>query len=122
MDIILNQNSIEPIYSQIFQQISNQILSGKIVGGTQLPTIRQIAQELKISVIPVKRAWEELDRSGLIKTITGRGTFVSDLQKSELKEIKNSNAENFIKQICTQAKENGISQDELIKLIKKFYQ
>ena len=121
MDIVLNQNSDEPIYSQIFQQISNQILSGKIVGGTQLPTIRQIAQELKISVIPVKRAWEELDRSGLIKTITGRGTFVSDLQKSELKEIKNSNAENFIKQICTQAKENGISQEELIKLIKKYY-
>lgn len=121
MDIILNNNSDEPIYSQIFQQISNQILSGKIVGGTQLPTIRQIAQELKISVIPVKRAWEELDRSGLIKTITGRGTFVSELQKSELKEIKNSNAENFIKQICSQAKENGISQDELIKLIKKIY-
>lgn len=121
MDIILNQNSIEPIYSQIFQQISNQILSGKLVGGTQLPTIRQIAQELKISVIPVKRAWEELDRCGLIKTITGRGTFVSDLQKSELKEIKSSNAENFVKQICTQAKENGISQEELIKLIKKYY-
>ena len=48
MDIVLNQNSDEPIYSQIFQQISNQILSGKILSGTQLPTIRLIAQELKI--------------------------------------------------------------------------
>lgn len=121
MDIVLNQNSDEPIYSQIFQQISNQILSGKILSGTQLPTIRLIAQELKISVIPVKRAWEELDRCGLIKTITGKGTFVSELNQTKLKEIKSSNAENFVKQFCIQAKENGISQSELIKLIKALY-
>lgn len=121
MDIVLNQNSDEPIYSQIYQQISNQILSGLIAGGTQLPTIRQIAQELRISVIPVKRAWEELDRNGLIKTITGRGTFVPEIEQTKLQEIKKSNEESFVKQICIQAKENGIAQEELIKLIKKIY-
>lgn len=121
MDIVLNFSTTIPIYTQIYQQISSQILSGKIVGGTQLPTIRQIAQELKISVIPVKRAWEELDRSGLIKTITGKGTFVTELNKSKLKEIKSYNSENFVKQFCLQAKENGITKDELIKLIKVLY-
>ena len=121
MDIVLNFSTTIPIYTQIYQQISSQILSGKLVGGKQLPTIRQIAQELKISVIPVKRAWEELDRKGLIKTITGKGTFVSDLEKTELREIKNSNSENFVKEFCLQAKENEITLEELIKLVKKIY-
>jgi len=121
MDIVISAGSQEPIYSQIYSQISSQIINGSITGGTRLPTIRNVAQELRISVIPVKRAWEELDRNGLIKTIPGKGTFAAELNGNAISEIKNRKAETLVLQMCRQAKESGISADELVSLIRKFY-
>lgn len=122
MNIILSENSSEPIYMQIYSQIKSQVLNGSLQAGTQLPTIRFVASELRISVIPVKRAWEELDRDGFIKTIVGKGTFVASLEQTQIESIKNKNAETLVQNFCKQAKEEGISADELLELIKKFYE
>ena len=76
MDIVINPSSEVPIYSQIVTQISSQIINGTLKPGEKLPAIRQISNQLRISVIPVKMAWEELDKQGFIKTVAGSGTFV----------------------------------------------
>lgn len=121
MDIVLNPESENPIYLQIYSQISSQILNGSLTAGEQLPPIRQISNELRISVIPVKMAWEELNRNGFISTTTGRGTFVNDLQSSQINVLKNQKAENLVLETCKKAKELNISALELIDLINRLY-
>lgn len=121
MDIVLNPSSEIPIYSQIYSQISTQIINGTLLPGTKLPGIRQIANDLRISVIPVKMAWEELDKNGFIKTVTGSGTFVSELKGDELESKLNEKAETLVLKTCREAKESGISADTLIALIKQLY-
>lgn len=121
MDIVLNQQTTEPIYNQIFNQISSQIMNGTLTPGTKLPGIRQVANDLRISVIPVKMAWEELDKNGFIKTITGSGTFVNELPQSEIQNKMNSKAELLAQKTCKEARESGISSELLIELIKKYY-
>ena len=76
MDIILSNTSGEPIYRQIVTQIKAQITSGALSAGEALPSMRLLAQQLRISVITTKRAYEELEREGFIENFTGRGCFV----------------------------------------------
>lgn len=73
-----------PIYKQVFDGIAAQILCGSLPGGTCLPPIRTIAAQLGISVITIKRAWEELERSGFITTNVGRGCFVAQAEVKKL--------------------------------------
>ena len=88
MRITINPASDLPIYQQIFDAVSTGILKGEIRGGETLPTIRFVAQELRISVIGVKRAWEELERAGFIHTAVGRGSFAAALSEEERSEKK----------------------------------
>lgn len=119
MDIVLNQSIEKPIYSQIYFQISSQILNGTLKAGTQLPSIRAIANELRISVIPVKMAWEELDRNGFIKTITGKGTFVAQISSLELQKKANLQIEELAKEVIKKAKDIDVSIDDLFECCKK---
>lgn len=121
MNIVLNPDSATPIYTQIFSQISTQIINGLLIPGTKLPGIRQIANDLRISVIPVKMAWEELDKNGFIKTISGSGTFVNELPPSEINKKQNQIAEQIAVKTCEEAKKSGIPLEQLITLIKKNY-
>lgn len=82
MDILINPASDMPIYQQLFEQLSAEIVRGELQGGECLPPIRTVAAELRISVITVKKAWEELERGGFIHTIAGKGCFVADLPTS----------------------------------------
>ena len=119
MDIVINPSSEVPIYSQIVTQISSQIINGTLEPGEKLPAIRQISNQLRISVIPVKMAWEELDKQGFIKTVAGSGTFVNALQKSEIQEKIEEKVVNLAKKICHEAKKNGISKEHLIKSLEE---
>ena len=90
MDIIISNSSGEPIYQQISQQIKAQIMSGELKEGDLLPSMRNLAVELRISVITTKRAYEDLEREGFIESYTGEGSFVK-AQNAELlrkEEIK----------------------------------
>ena len=119
MDIILNSQSEKPIYLQIFSQISTQILNGNLKSGMQLPPIRTIANELRISVIPVKMAWEELDRHGFIKTITGKGTYVASISSAELQQKASTQIEELAKEVVKKAKEINVSLEDLFDCCKK---
>ena len=79
MDILISNASGKPIYDQIASQIKNLIISGQLAQGDSLPSMRLLAQELRISVITTKRAYEELERDGFIETVTGKGSFVARL-------------------------------------------
>lgn len=75
--------SEKPIYQQLFEQISSRILLGEMEPGFALPPIRTAAKELRVSIITVKKTWEELERTGLIDTITGKGCFVAEFSQEE---------------------------------------
>ena len=83
MDIIISNSSGQPIYEQICRQIKGAVASGKLRPGEPLPSIRNLARDLRISVITTKRAYEELERDGFICTVAGKGSFVA-LQDVEL--------------------------------------
>jgi len=121
MNIALSNTSEKPIYQQIFEQISSQILKGELESGYSLPPIRQAAIELGISIITVKKAWEELERSGLIYTVTGKGCFVVELSPDNMLQKRN---EMILKQMVESAsyyKSFGLTIEEAIELLKKIY-
>ncbi|MED1624869.1 GntR family transcriptional regulator [Bacillus pseudomycoides] len=121
MNIAISNTSEKPIYQQLFEQISAQILKGELEGGYCLPPIRQAAKELRVSIITVKKAWEELERCGLINTITGKGCFVAEFSSNEILRIRN---EMVIKQMVSDIsyyKSFGLTIEEVIELLKKAY-
>ncbi len=77
MDIIISNSGGQPIYEQICRQIKGAIAAGKLRPGEPLPSIRNLARDLRISVITTKRAYEELERDGFIQTVAGKGSFVA---------------------------------------------
>lgn len=119
MQLVLNPNSDLPLYVQLYTQISEQILKGTLASGTKLPPIRTIANDFKISVIPVKMAWEELDKNGFIQTVTGIGTFVKTISQSEIKQKQETKLLDFIEQIQKMAQEKNIDINEVIEALNK---
>ncbi len=77
MDIIISNASGKPIYEQITSQMKNLVLDGTLAEGTQLPSIRMLANDLKVSVITTKRAYADLEAQGFIETVPGKGSFVA---------------------------------------------
>lgn len=121
MNVAISSTSEKPIYQQLFEQISAQILKGELASGHHLPPIRQAALELRISVITVKKAWEELERCGLIHAMTGRGCFVADLSVEQKRQIRD---EMILKQMGNDVsyyKSFGLTLDEIMKLVKRVY-
>ena len=121
MDIVLSQKTDKPIYTQIYEQIANQIMTGEISAGEKLPPIRTVAVNLRISVIPVKQAWEELERKGFIATAPGRGTFVNKLEHHEISGKRNAAAEEILSKAVTDCREMGLALEEIIEIVKKNY-
>ena len=77
LNVIISNSSQVPLYEQIESQIKNQIVNMDLRPGEPLPSIRTLAKELKVSIITTKRAYEELEKEGFIKTVVGKGTFVA---------------------------------------------
>ena len=121
MDIILSSTSDKPIYQQLFEQISAQILKGELPPDYCLPPIRTVAKELRISVIPVKKAWEDLERDGFIYTMAGKGCFVAPLKASDLGSKRDDLAAERLKKDIGFYKGLGLSLDELVALIRRYY-
>ena len=121
MDIVISTTSGDPIYQQIFDQISAQIIKGVLPSDYCLPPIRTVAKELRISVITIKRAWEELEHAGLIYTMAGKGCFVTPLQKNALVEKRSQLASGKMAKDLEYYKTLGLSLDEIIAMFKKNY-
>ena len=119
MDIVLSSKTDKPIYTQIYEQIAAQIMSGEIAAGEKLPPIRTVAVNLRISVIPVKQAWEQLEREGFISTAAGRGTFVSDLAHHEITGKRTAAAEQLLERDVAACRDMGLSLEEILNIVKK---
>ena len=107
------QNSSEPIYKQISSQLRDQILSGKLRAGDPLPSIRALAQDLKISVITTMKAYEELVAEGLIVSAQGKGYFVSALDPRLIAEQNQRRIEEGLTETIRCAKMAGITLEEV---------
>ncbi|MED3572687.1 GntR family transcriptional regulator [Cytobacillus praedii] len=118
MQIILSNSSKEPIYEQITNQIKSSILSGDLQDGAALPSMRQLAKDLQISVITTKRAYEELEKAGLIYSIVGKGSFVAEQNVEVMRERKLKAIEEQLSAVIINSREIGLSIDELQQLLK----
>lgn len=121
MNVAISNTSEKPIYQQLFEQISAQILKGEIDQGFSLPPIRQAAKELGVSIITIKKAWEELERCGLIYTITGKGCFVSELSSEDVLQKRNEMMLMQLDKDVSYYKSFGLTLDEIIELLKEVY-
>lgn len=118
MYIVLSNSSDLPIYEQIKEQVKTQILSGELSENEMLPSLRQLAKDLKISVLTTTRAYNELEEEGFITSRQGKGFFVmprgSDLLREQLIKDVETNLNNAI----LSAQRASITDDELVQLLK----
>jgi len=121
MQIIISNHSNEPIYEQIYSQIKKQILMNELQPGQALPSMRQLAKELDISVITTKRAYEELERNGFIYSVVGKGSFVSEQNNEMIKERKMKVIEEQLLAAVQNSKEIGLSLSECLELLTLLY-
>ncbi len=117
--ISLSNTSDKPIYQQLFEQISSQILNGRLESDFGLPPIRTAAKELRVSIITVKKAWEELEREGLIYSVVGKGCFISSLSEEDLRAKRTGIIEEQLEMDLMYYRDMGTTKDELIKLVEK---
>lgn len=117
--ITLDHTSSVPLYQQIVDQIKAKILSGELDPGTPLPSIRQLASDLLTSVITTKRAYQELEAQGLINTLPGRGSFVSDLAGKSRQEMGLKEIESQLQEVMRNASNMGIDSDTVRALLDR---
>jgi GntR family transcriptional regulator len=117
LGFVLSQRDKRPMYQQIIRQIVQRIAVGDWPPQTPLPSIRQLATEVKVSVITVKRAYRELEKQGVIVTKQGKGTWVSG--DMDLKNLQREELAQHLEQAGKLAESLRISTDELAVLLKK---
>ena len=121
MKIIISNSSSIPIYEQIKSAIINQIMAGELVEGEMIPSIRNLACDIKISVMTIKKAYDELESEGYIKSVQGKGSFVSSINDELLKEKANNDIEENIYNIINIANKFDISKREILDLFEFIY-
>ncbi|WAA09379.1 GntR family transcriptional regulator [Fervidibacillus albus] len=121
MQVIISNQSKEPIYRQIYAQIRKQILTNELKAGELLPSMRQLAKDLDISIITTKRAYEELENDGFIYSIVGKGSFVSEQNNEMILERKMKVIEEQLMSAIQNSKEIGIELEELKELLILLY-
>ena len=118
MRILLTNTAGEPIYEQIKRQIKTAILEGELKDGEQLPSIRQLAQDLRISVITTMRAYNELEQEGLVATVQGKGCYVLMRNADLLREEKLRQVEAHLQKALEAAKFLNLSYNELTRMLE----
>ena len=116
--MILSQADSRPIYVQIMDEISRRVALGDWAPGFRLPSIRELAAELNVSVITVKRAYLELERAGVIVTQQGRGSFVSE--RINVDDVRQEELERAMEQAVRLGHEMGLEHDDLVALLEQF--
>ncbi len=116
--MILSQADSRPIYIQIMDEISRRVALGDWAPGYRLPSIRELAAELKVSVITVKRAYLELERAGVIVTQQGRGSFVSE--RIDVDDVRQEELERAVEHAARLGRAMGLEHDDLVALLEQF--
>ena len=121
MKIIISNNRTIPIYEQIYDQIKTMIVTGKIKPGSKITSMRMLAKQLKVSIITVQRASDELQSEGFIETSPGKGCYVLEANVEILLEEKRKKTEDLLKKAIESAKKIDLGEEEFIRLVKVIY-
>lgn len=122
MKIIISNTAESPLYQQIEDQIKDAILKGDLVEGDALPSIRSFANDLKVSVLTIRRVYEELEQEGFVTSQVGIGTFVSTSNIDLLRDSKRRIVEQKMQDMIKTAKSLGISKEELNAMMNILYE
>ena len=117
MTVLIDNKSGLPIYDQIYSQIKAQIISGALAEDEALPSIRNLAKDLRISVITTKRAYDELEKEGFIYTIPAKGCFVAPKNLELLREEHLKQIEAHIGEIARLAEGCGLGREDIIEML-----
>ena len=118
MNVLIDNKSGAPIYDQIYSQIKGQIISGALQEHEMLPSIRALAQDLRISFITTKRAYEELEKEGFIYTIPAKGCYVAPKNVALIREENLKQIEAHIEQILHLAATCNLSKEEILEMVR----
>lgn len=121
MKLIISNRSSVPIYEQIKNQIKEAILSGELIEDSPLPSIRQLAKELKISVITTTRAYSDLETEGFVVNIQGKGCFVLPRNLELVKENAYREIEQAFEKAIDLAQRNSMTYSELLEILNNLY-
>ena len=113
MKILISNMSDKPLYQQIKEQIKDAILTNELVEGEMLPSIRNLANDLRVSVLTIRRVYDELETEGFVTSQAGRGTFVASGNIELLRESKRHLVEQKMQEMIKTAKSLSISKEEL---------
>ena len=118
MRIIIQNSSMVPIYEQVVNQIKAQIISGELKDGDVLPSVRNMAAELRISSLTVKKAYDFLEEEGLVTTIHGKGTFVNAANGKMAAEARRKAIEDDLSLVVSKAFSAGLNKEELKEIFE----
>ena len=110
------------IYEQIVNQLKNEIVTGELTPGEALPSIRMLAADLSVSVITTKRAYEELEKEGLIRSVAGKGFYVCESNKDYLKEKQLMMLEKRLAELISDARQAGMSCRDFVDMATVLYE
>jgi len=117
LNIVISNKSDRPIYEQIKDQIRSAIINDEIAEGEMLPSIRSLAQDLKISVITTMRAYSDLEAEGFVSSMQGKGCFVLPKNKEQIKEQKLREIENHLSEAIVCAKSIDLAEKEFLEIV-----
>ena len=118
MEIIISNSSNQPIYEQIVRQVKSQIMAGDLSAGEQLPSIRALANSLRVSAITTTRAYADLEAQGFIETVQGKGSFVAGGNAEMLREERLREIEERLLQAIEAGRALDLGDEELIEMMR----
>lgn len=121
MKIVIQPQGTLAIYEQIVNQLKNAILTGELSAGEALPSIRALAGDLNVSVITTKRAYEDLEKEGLIRSVPGKGFYVCEYNTDYLMEKQLVMLEKRLAEIIGDAKQAGLSAEDIKEMVEALY-
>ena len=118
MKIIINSSSMVPIYEQIVDQVKAQIISGELKEDDNLPSVRTLSKELRISALTVKKAYDSLEQEGFTVTIHGKGTYVAAAIKEMMMEEYRREVEEELTEVIRKAKRYGLPEEDIREMLE----
>lgn len=122
LKILIQPQGTMAIYEQIVSQMKDAIVSGQLKPGEALVSIRALAADLQVSVITTKRAYEELEKEGLIRSVAGKGFYVCEYNTDYLREKQLMVLEERIVDVIASAKSAGLSCGEFVEMVRALYE
>lgn len=121
MKIVIKTQGTMAIYEQIVNQLKNGIISGELKPGEAMPSIRRLASELEVSVITTKRAYEELEKEGLVRSVSGKGFYVCEANKDYLREKQLMMLEKHMRELLEECRQAGLTADDTVEMVRALY-